>query len=63
MIDAPAGADFTFKELSESGSGGTGGGTGGGAVVPTPSAAGLSLAGLCILGVISVTRRARHQTA
>jgi hypothetical protein len=53
LIDAPAGSDFTFKEQSESGGGGT--------AVPVPAAAWQSLASLAVLGLIRVGRRAKRR--
>jgi hypothetical protein len=52
LIDAPAGSDFSLKELSESGGGGGGGGT-----VPLPAAAWQSLLTLAGLGAIGLGRR------
>jgi hypothetical protein len=55
LIDAPAGAVFSVKELSSSGGGG------GGSVVPLPSAAWQSLFGLLSLGLIGVGRQLKNR--
>jgi hypothetical protein len=59
LIDTPAGADFSLKELPSSGGGNNGGG--GGSVVPLPSAAWQSVAGLGVLAAASVARKVKRQ--
>jgi hypothetical protein len=55
LIDAPAGSDFSFKELSSSGPGGPGN------VVPLPAAAWQSLAGLGGLALIGLGRKLKQR--
>jgi hypothetical protein len=59
LIDTPAGADFSLKELSISG----GGGGGGGSAVPMPAAAWQSLASLAALGLIGIGRSIKRRLA
>ncbi len=54
LIDAPAGSDFSLKELSSSGSGP-------GPVVPLPAAAWQSLAGLGGLALVGLGRRLKRR--
>ncbi len=54
LIDAPAGSDFSLKELSSSGSGP-------GPVVPLPAAAWQSLVGLGGLALIGLRRRIKQR--
>jgi MYXO-CTERM domain-containing protein len=56
LIDAPAGADFSLKELSESGGGG------GVSSVPLPSATSQSLAGLVGLALFGAIRHRRRRS-
>jgi len=59
LIDTPAGADFSLKELSVSG----GGGGGGGGAVPLPAAAWQSLASLAVLGLVGIGRWTKRRFA
>jgi len=61
LIDAPAGSDFSLKELPTFGSGGGGGG--GGSAVPMPAAAWQSLVGLAGLGLFGIGRWAKRRLA
>jgi len=55
FIDAPAGAAFSLKELSSSGSSSS--------AVPMPTAAWQSLAGLAGLALFGIGRKLKHRTA
>jgi hypothetical protein len=63
FIDAPAGAAFSLKELSESGSSGSTGGGSGSSAVPMPAAAWQSLAGLAGLALYGIARKLKHRPA
>ena len=56
LIDAPAGSDFSFKELSVPGGGG-------GGTVPVPAAAWQSLASLAGLALIGIGRWTKRRFA
>jgi len=58
LIDTPSGADFSLKELSESGGGGGGGG---GSPVPMPAAIWQSFAGLGMLGLFGLKRWTKNR--
>jgi hypothetical protein len=60
MIDAPAGSEFSLKELSSSGPGSPGTPGGPPSAVPTPSAAWQSLAGLGGLALMGIGRKLKR---
>jgi hypothetical protein len=60
LIDAPAGSDFSLKELPTFGNGGGGGGS---SPVPLPAAAWQSLVGLGALGLFGIARKTKRRLA